>query len=91
MLSGVSLRCLNSAAWVEMFGLQVCLSSLGLDIRSDMVLLRNGMSGLNLSRLRLDGQSELWLSGLRLDIPSLVVLPELETVRSELGCLTVLL
>ena len=33
----------------------------------------------------------LWLSGLRLDIPSLVVLPELETVRSELGCLSVLL
>ena len=32
----------------------------------------------------------LWLSGLRADIPSLVVLPELEAVRSELGCLTVL-
>ena len=33
----------------------------------------------------------LWLSGLRLDILSLVVLPGLEAVRSEHGCLTVLL
>ena len=33
----------------------------------------------------------LWQSGPRLDIPSLVVLPELEAVRSEFGCLTVLL
>ena len=33
----------------------------------------------------------LWLSGLRFDILSFVVLPELEAVRSELGCLTVLL
>ena len=33
----------------------------------------------------------LWLSGPCLDIPSLVALPELEAVRSELGCLTVLL
>ena len=41
-----------------MFGLQLCLSSLGLDVHSDMVLLRNGMSGLNLSRLSLDVQSE---------------------------------
>ena len=70
-----------------MFGLQLCLSSLGLDVHSDMALLRNGMSGLNLSRLSLDVQSEAVLSGLRLDIPSLVVLPELESVRSELGCL----
>ena len=74
-----------------MFGLQVCLSSLGLDIHSDMVLLRNGMSGLNLSRLSLDVQFEAVLSRLRLDIPSLVVLPELGAVRSDLGCLTVLL
>ena len=74
-----------------MFGLQLCLSGLGLDVHSDMILLRNGMSGLNLSRLSLDVQSEAVLSGLRLDIPSLVVLPELEAVRSELGCLTVLL
>ena len=41
-----------------MFGLQLCLSSLGLDVHSDMVLLRNGMSGLNLFRLNLDVQSE---------------------------------
>ena len=41
-----------------MFGLQLCLSSLGLDVHSDMVLHRNGMSGLNLSRLSLDVQSE---------------------------------
>ena len=41
-----------------MFGLQLCLSSLGLDVHSDMILLRNGMSGLNLSRLSLDVQSE---------------------------------
>ena len=40
-----------------MFGLQL-LSSLGLDVHSDMILLRNGMSGLNLSRLSLDVQSE---------------------------------
>ena len=30
----------------------------------------------------------LWLSSLGLDAPSLIVLPELEAVRSELGCLT---
>ena len=41
-----------------MFGLQLCLSSLGLDVHSNMVLLRNGMSGLDLSRLGLDVQSE---------------------------------
>ena len=67
-----------------MFGLQLCLSSLGLDVHSDMVLLRSGMSGLNLSRLSLDVQFEAVLSRLRLDIPSLVVPPELEAVRSEL-------
>ena len=41
-----------------MFGLQLCLSSLGLDVHSDMFLLRNGISGLNLSRLSLDVPSE---------------------------------
>ena len=37
-----------------MFGLQQCLSSLGLDVHSDMVLLGNGMSSLQLSGLSLD-------------------------------------
>ena len=41
-----------------MFGLQLCLASLGLDVHSDMVLLQTGMSGLDLSRLSLDVQSE---------------------------------
>ena len=56
-----------------------------------MVLLRDGMSGLNLSRLSLDVQSEAVAVRSALGYPVLVVLPELEAVRSELGCLTVLL
>ena len=39
-----------------MFGLQLCLSSLGLDVRSDMVLLENDVSSLELSGLGLDVQ-----------------------------------
>ena len=37
-----------------MFGLQLCLSSLGLDVHSDMVLLGDDMSGSELSGLSLD-------------------------------------
>ena len=37
-----------------MFGLQLCLSSLGLDVHSDMVLLGNDTSSLALSGLSLD-------------------------------------
>ena len=37
-----------------MLGLQLCLSSLGLDVHSDMVLLGNDMSSSELSGLSLD-------------------------------------
>ena len=47
-----------------MFGLQLCLSSLGLDVHSDMAMLGNDMSSPELSGLSLDVQADARLSSL---------------------------